>query len=79
MRKIALAAVAIGAILVILAQYAITNDWMWFKVFHTLGFAGYIFIISAAAYFSLEFIHRMSRDERVRMRRYVPKEREENV
>lgn len=79
MKKIALAAVAIGSILVILAQYAITNDWIWFKVFHTLGFVGYIFIISAAAYFSLEFIHRMSRDERVRMRRYVPKQRDKHV
>ncbi|MBP1651122.1 MAG: hypothetical protein H6Q26_1279, partial [Bacteroidetes bacterium] len=37
-------------------------------VFHTLGFIGYIFIISAAAFFSLMFIHQLSRDEKVRMR-----------
>ena len=70
MKKIATILVITGVILAILAQYAYINDWLWFKVFHTLGFIGYIFIISGLAYFSLWLIHQFSRDERDRMKRY---------
>lgn len=68
MKRIALAFATVGTIFAVLAQYAITNDWSWFKVFHTMGFIGYILIISALAYFSLLFIHHMSREEKIRMR-----------
>ena len=68
MKRIALAFAFVGTLFAILAQYAITNDWAWFRVFHTLGFIGYILILSAAAYFSLLFIHQLSREEKVRMR-----------
>jgi uncharacterized membrane protein len=68
MKRIAFAFATIGTLFAILAQYAVTNDWAWFKVFHTLGFIGYILIISAIAYFSLLFIHQLSRDEKVKMR-----------
>lgn len=70
MKKIAVVLVLTGAILAILAQYAITNDWIWFKVFHTLGFIGYILIISGLASFSLWGIHQLSREEKNRIRRY---------
>jgi hypothetical protein len=70
MKKIAVVLVLSGVILAILAQYAFINDWMWFKIFHTLGFIGYIFIISGLAYFSLWIIHLLSRDEKDRIRRY---------
>jgi uncharacterized membrane protein YphA (DoxX/SURF4 family) len=79
MKKIAIILAVAGVILAILAQYAITNDWMWFKVFHTLGFIGYIFIISGLAYFSLWGIHLLSRDEKNRIKRYYhqqPSEKE---
>ncbi len=70
MKKIAVVLASAGVILAILAQYALTNDWMWFKVFHTLGFIGYIFIISGLACFSLWLIHQFSRDEKNRIKRY---------
>lgn len=70
MKKIALALAFLGAFMAILAQYAIDNDWIWYGVFHTLGFIGYIFIISAVAYFSLLLIHHMSRNEKMRIRRF---------
>ena len=68
MKRIALAFATIGTLFAIMAQYAVTNDWAWFRLFHTLGFIGYILIISAVAVFSLLFIHQLSRDEKVRIR-----------
>jgi hypothetical protein len=68
MKRIAFAFAIIGTILAILAQYAIVNDWGWFWVFHTLEFAGYILVISGAAYFSLLFIRQKSRDEKIQVR-----------
>lgn len=68
MKRIALAFATIGTLFAILAQYALTNDWAWFRLFHTLGFIGYILIISAVASFSLLFIHQLSRDEKVKIR-----------
>jgi peptidoglycan/LPS O-acetylase OafA/YrhL len=70
MKKVALALAFLGATLAILAQYAIDNDWTWYGVFHTLGFIGYIFVISAVAYFSLVLIHHLSRNEKIRIRRF---------
>jgi hypothetical protein len=68
MKRIALAFATIGTLFAILAQYALTNDWAWFRLFHTLGFIGYILIISAVASFSLLFIHQLSKEEKVKMR-----------
>lgn len=68
MKRIAFAFAITGTIFAVLAQYAIINDWPLFWLFHTLGFIGYILIISAAAYFSLLFIHQMSREEKMRIR-----------
>ena len=75
MKKIAVVLVLTGVILAILAQYAYINDWVWFKVFHTLGFIGYIFIISGLASFSLWLIHLFSRDEKNRIKRYYHRHR----
>ncbi|WP_078669476.1 hypothetical protein [Chitinophaga eiseniae] len=77
MKKIAIVLMLAGVILAILAQYAYTNDWMWFRIFHTLGFVGYIFIISGLAYFSLSFIHQLSRDEKNRIKRYYQQQHSE--
>ncbi|QJB34627.1 hypothetical protein HF324_26215 [Chitinophaga oryzae] len=77
MKKIAIVLMLAGVILAILAQYAYTNDWMWFRIFHTLGFVGYIFIISGLAYFSLLFIHQLSRDEKNRIKRYYQQQHRE--
>jgi hypothetical protein len=68
MKRIAFAFAILGTVLAVLAQYAIINDWILFRLFHTLGFIGYILIISAAASFSLLFIHQMSREEKMRIR-----------
>ncbi|MBW8685920.1 hypothetical protein [Chitinophaga rhizophila] len=68
MRRIAFAFALIGTILAVLGQYSLMNDWTLFWLFHTLGFVGYILIISAAAYFSLLFIHQLSREEKIRIR-----------
>lgn len=68
MKRIAFAFAILGTVLAILAQYAVMNDWTLFRLFHTLGFIGYILIISAVAYFSLLFIHQLSREEKMRMR-----------
>jgi hypothetical protein len=68
MKRIAFAFAIIGTALAVVGQYAIINDWNLFWLFHTLGFIGYILIISAAAYFSLLFIHQLSREEKVRIR-----------
>jgi hypothetical protein len=68
MKRIALAFATIGTVFAVMAQYAVTNDWAWFRVFHTLGFIGYILIISALASFSLIFIHQLSREEKAKIR-----------
>ncbi|QHS61499.1 hypothetical protein [Chitinophaga agri] len=68
MKRIAFAFAIIGTIFAVVGQYAIINDWNLFWFFHTVGFIGYILIISAAAYFSLLFIHHMSREEKIRIR-----------
>jgi hypothetical protein len=68
MKRIAFAFALVGTVLAVLAQYAIINDWTLFRLFHTLGFIGYILIISAAASFSLLFIHQLSREEKMRIR-----------
>jgi polyferredoxin len=68
MKRIAFAFASLGTVFAVLAQYAYTNDWSWFNVFHTMGFIGYILIISAITYFSLVFIHQLSREEKIRMR-----------
>ncbi|MET3875412.1 peptidoglycan/LPS O-acetylase OafA/YrhL [Chitinophaga sp. OAE865] len=77
MKKIAIVLAAAGLILAILAQYALTNDWMWFKVFHTMGFVGYILIISGLACFCLWLIHQFSRDEKNRIKRYYHRRHDE--
>ncbi|ACU58054.1 hypothetical protein [Chitinophaga pinensis] len=68
MKRIAFAFAIIGTMLAVVGQYAIINDWNLFWLFHTLGFIGYILIISAAAYFSLLGIHQLSREEKIRIR-----------
>ncbi|SHL87154.1 hypothetical protein SAMN05444266_105297 [Chitinophaga jiangningensis] len=75
MKKIAIVFAAAGAFLAILAQYADTNEWVWASFFHTLGFIGYIFVISGLAYLSLWYIHQLSRDEKHRIRHYYHKQK----
>ena len=70
MKKIAIVLILTGIIFAILANYALMNDWVWFKVFHTLGFIGYILIISGLAYFFIYLINFLTREEKNRMKRY---------
>lgn len=70
MKKIAIVLILTGIFFAILANYALMNDWVWFKIFHTIGFIGYILIISGLAYFSVWLIHFFSREEKNRMKRY---------
>ncbi|MFB6455813.1 hypothetical protein ACE38W_11115 [Chitinophaga sp. Hz27] len=70
MKKIAIILTVAGAILAILAQYADTNDWVLSTWFHTLGFVGYILIISGLAYLSVWGIHELSKDTKASMRNY---------
>ncbi|MFY0252869.1 hypothetical protein ACDQ55_02830 [Chitinophaga sp. 30R24] len=77
MKKIAIVLVLAGVILAILAQYALTNDWMWFRIFHTLGFIGYIFIISGLASFSLWLIQLFSREEKTGIEGYYQQQEDD--
>ncbi|WP_143309616.1 hypothetical protein [Chitinophaga vietnamensis] len=76
MKKIAAIMALAGVFLAILAQYALTDDWALFPLFHTLGFIGYIFIISGLAYFSLLCIHQLTKDEKMRIKRYYQRHSE---
>ncbi|MBV8254852.1 MAG: hypothetical protein JO154_19795 [Chitinophaga sp.] len=79
MKKIAIIFTTVGAFLAILAQYADSNDWAWSSLFHTLGFIGYIFIISGLAYLSMWYIHELSRDEKNRIRHYYHQQKQKEA
>lgn len=50
MKKIALFAFFLGVLLATLAYFAEVNDWVGLQEYLTVGFTGYVLIISAAAY-----------------------------
>lgn len=62
MKKIALVALALGTVMAITAYLAEINEWRGIREFMTMGFIGYIFIISATAYLLVSLLHRWSKD-----------------
>ena len=65
MNKIAAFAGIGGLLLAILGQVAILNDWDMESFFRVIGLAGYIFIISAVAYFTLVLVNKLYKQEAI--------------
>lgn len=65
MNKIAALVGLGGLVLAILAQVAILNDWSLESLFRVIGLAGYIFIISAVAYFTLVLMNKWYKREAI--------------
>ena len=51
MKRIALFAFVLGVVLATLAYFAEVYDWVGLQEYLTVGFTGYVLIISAAAYY----------------------------
>ena len=51
MKRIALIAFITGVFMALLAYIAQMNDWISLPAYMTLGFVGYVLIISAVAYY----------------------------
>ncbi|WP_343692588.1 hypothetical protein [Chitinophaga sp.] len=51
MKRIALIAFILGVVLATLAYFAEIYDWVGLQEYLTVGFTGYVLIISAAAYY----------------------------
>ena len=51
-----------GIILAVIAYFAELKSWMSTEVILTIGFAGYVLIITAIAYFLLSWLYQGSRD-----------------
>lgn len=66
MNKIAAYAGIGGVLLAVLSQAAILNDWNMQSFFRILGLAGYIFIISAVAFFTLSLVNKWYKQEGIR-------------
>lgn len=66
MNKIAAYAGVAGILLAVLSQAAILNDWDMQSFFRILGLAGYIFFISAVAYFTLVLVNKWYKQEDIR-------------
>jgi hypothetical protein len=62
MKKIALIAFIIGVLMAILAYVAQLSEWQDLPAFMTVGFAGYVLIISAAAYYLTSILYEWSKE-----------------
>ncbi|WP_212004176.1 hypothetical protein [Chitinophaga sp. HK235] len=62
MKKIALIALIAGILLAATAYITEANDLPGAVELRTVGFIGYIFIISAAAYFSLYWLYKWNKE-----------------
>ncbi len=51
-----------GVILAVFAYFSELNSWMRTETAMALGFAGYVLIITAIAYFLLSWLYQGSRD-----------------
>lgn len=58
MKRIVRITFVAGIMLATLAYFTEMNNWAAIPASRTIGFIGYIFIISAAAWFSLELLYR---------------------
>lgn len=65
MKKIALIAFILGLLMATLAYVAESNGWNGLQEFMTIGFVGYILLISAAAYYLSHLLHEWSRESEV--------------
>lgn len=62
MKRIAMIAFILGILMATLAYVAQVNDWNGLAEYLTIGFAGYVLIISAAAYYLTTILFEWSRE-----------------
>jgi len=62
MKRIALIAFILGILMATVAYIAEVNEWIASPEFMTVGFAGYVLIISAAAYYMTSILYEWSRE-----------------
>ncbi|SFE93589.1 hypothetical protein SAMN05518672_112124 [Chitinophaga sp. CF118] len=62
MKKIALIAFILGVLMATLAYVAQLSDWSELAEYMTLGFVGYILIISSTAYYLTSVLYEWSRE-----------------
>jgi hypothetical protein len=62
MKKIALIAFILGVFMASLAYIADMNSWDNLTAFMTLGFVGYVLVISAAAYYLTSVLYDWSKE-----------------
>lgn len=62
MKKIAFIAFILGVLMATLAYIADVNEWSGLQEFMTVGFAGYVLVISATAYYLTTILYEWSRE-----------------
>jgi hypothetical protein len=62
MKRIALIAFILGVVMATLAYFAELNDWVGLQEYLTVGFTGYVLIISAAAYYMSHILYLWSKE-----------------
>ena len=62
MKRIAMIAFILGIMMATLAYVAEVNDWKGLPEYLTAGFAGYVLIISATAYYLTTILYEWSRE-----------------
>lgn len=62
MKKIAFIAFVLGVLLAFVSYIAEVKSWTPLAVSVTIGFAGYVLVISAAAYYLTAILHEWSKD-----------------
>jgi len=60
MKRIALFAFILGVVLATLAYFAEIYDWVGLQEYLTVGFTGYVLIISSAAYYMSAVLYEWS-------------------
>jgi hypothetical protein len=62
MKRIAFIAFILGILMATLAYVVEVNEWTTSPEFMTIGFAGYVLVISAAAYYMTSILYEWSRE-----------------
>jgi hypothetical protein len=62
MKRIAFIAFILGVVMATLAYIAEVNDWNGLQEFMTVGFAGYVLVISATAYYLTTILYDWSKE-----------------
>ncbi|MVT08137.1 hypothetical protein [Chitinophaga tropicalis] len=62
MKKISLIAFITGMLMATLAYVADVREWQYLQEFMTIGFVGYVLIISAAAYYLTTLLYEWSKE-----------------